>query len=153
MAFSCSALLAVWTCPVFLSPLEPLTLQVGDEAFHWHRMSEVERQVATLSGQCHRHDEKLGQLVALLQKLQARVDRADSSSEGGVTPGEECGAGAASQGGWCWWAPGLHSDTRGFSGTGRRWTLRWGAAGRAVGPWPAVAGAVVLLPLPRRSPI
>ncbi|XP_055266466.1 SUN domain-containing protein 1 isoform X11 [Moschus berezovskii] len=61
-------------------------LQVGDEAFHWHRMSEVERQVATLSGQCHRHDEKLGQLAALLQKLQARVDRADGSSEGASPP-------------------------------------------------------------------
>ena len=93
MAFSCSALLAVWTCPVFLSPLEPLTLQVGDEAFHWHRMSEVERQVATLLGQCHRHDEKLGQLVALLQKLQARVDRADSSSEGGSPPVRSVGRG------------------------------------------------------------
>uniref|UniRef100_A0AAA9TX87 Sad1 and UNC84 domain containing 1 n=2 Tax=Bos taurus TaxID=9913 RepID=A0AAA9TX87_BOVIN len=70
--------------PAASHPNQPL--QVGDEAFHWHRMSEVERQVATLSGQCHRHDEKLGQLVALLQKLQARVDRADSSSEGGSPP-------------------------------------------------------------------
>ncbi|XP_070219258.1 SUN domain-containing protein 1 isoform X2 [Bos mutus] len=70
--------------PAASHPNQPL--QVGNEAFHWHRMSEVERQVATLSGQCHRHDEKLGQLVALLQKLQARVDRADSSSEGGSPP-------------------------------------------------------------------
>ena len=77
---------AVWTFPVFLSPVEPLTLQVGGEASHWHRMSEVERQVATLSGRCQRHDEKLGQLVALLQKLQARVDLADGSRDGGSPP-------------------------------------------------------------------
>ncbi|TKC49801.1 hypothetical protein EI555_002523 [Monodon monoceros] len=61
-------------------PNQPL--QVGDEVFHWHRMSEVERQVAALSGQCHSHDKKLGELSALLQKLQARVDRADGSNEG-----------------------------------------------------------------------
>ncbi|KAM9058056.1 SUN domain-containing protein 1 isoform 7-T9 [Megaptera novaeangliae] len=64
-------------------PNQPL--QVGDEVFHWHRMSEVERQVAALSGQCHSHDKKLGELSALLQKLQARVDRADGSNEG-VSP-------------------------------------------------------------------
>ncbi|XP_024619264.1 SUN domain-containing protein 1 isoform X5 [Neophocaena asiaeorientalis asiaeorientalis] len=61
-------------------PNQPL--QVGDEVFHWHRMSEVERQVAALSGQCHSHDKKLGELSTLLQKLQARVDRADGSNEG-----------------------------------------------------------------------
>uniref|UniRef100_A0A8B9YYD5 Sad1 and UNC84 domain containing 1 n=1 Tax=Bos mutus grunniens TaxID=30521 RepID=A0A8B9YYD5_BOSMU len=77
--------------PAASHPNQPL--QVGNEAFHWHRMSEVERQVATLSGQCHRHDEKLGQLVALLQKLQARVDRADSSSEGGSPPVRSVGRG------------------------------------------------------------
>ncbi|CAI9173451.1 unnamed protein product [Rangifer tarandus platyrhynchus] len=70
--------------PAASYPSQPL--QVGDEAFHWRRMSEVERQVATLSGQCHSHDEKLGQLAALLQKLQARVDRAEGSSEGGSPP-------------------------------------------------------------------
>lgn len=79
-------------------------------------MSEVERQVATLSGQCHSHDEKLGQLAALLQKLQARVDQADGSSEGGSPPVRSVGRGAASQGGWCWRVPGLHSDAREFSG-------------------------------------
>ncbi|XP_044792027.1 SUN domain-containing protein 1 isoform X9 [Bubalus bubalis] len=66
--------------PAASHPNQPL--QVGDEALRWHRMSEVERQVAALSGQCHRHDEELGQLLALLQKLQARVDRAHGSSEG-----------------------------------------------------------------------
>uniref|UniRef100_A0A8C0DYB4 Sad1 and UNC84 domain containing 1 n=1 Tax=Balaenoptera musculus TaxID=9771 RepID=A0A8C0DYB4_BALMU len=68
-------------------PNQPL--QVGDEVFHWHRMSEVERQVAALSGQCHSHDKKLGELSALLQKLQARVDRADGSNEG-VSPPTDC---------------------------------------------------------------
>ncbi|XP_043771426.1 SUN domain-containing protein 1 isoform X8 [Cervus elaphus] len=70
--------------PAASHPNQPL--QVGDEAFHWRRMSEVERQVATLSGQCQSHDEKLGQLAALLRKLQARVDQADGSSEGGSPP-------------------------------------------------------------------
>uniref|UniRef100_A0AC11ELC9 Sad1 and UNC84 domain containing 1 n=1 Tax=Ovis aries TaxID=9940 RepID=A0AC11ELC9_SHEEP len=70
--------------PAASHPSQPL--QVGDEAFHWHRMSEVERQVATLSGRCRRHDEELGQLVALLQKLQARVDLADGSREWGSPP-------------------------------------------------------------------
>ena len=58
-------------------------------------MSEVERQVATLSGQCHGHDEKLGQLAALLQKLQARVDRAEGSSEGGSPPVRSVGRGGS----------------------------------------------------------
>ncbi|XP_017895402.1 PREDICTED: SUN domain-containing protein 1 isoform X2 [Capra hircus] len=70
--------------PAASHPSQPL--QVGGEASHWHRMSEVERQVATLSGRCQRHDEKLGQLVALLQKLQARVDLADGSRDGGSPP-------------------------------------------------------------------
>ncbi|OWK11467.1 hypothetical protein Celaphus_00007381, partial [Cervus elaphus hippelaphus] len=100
--------------PAASHPNQPL--QVGDEAFHWRRMSEVERQVATLSGQCQSHDEKLGQLAALLRKLQARVDQADGSSEGGSPPVRSVGRGAASQGGWCWRVPGLHSDAREFSG-------------------------------------
>ncbi|XP_032951637.1 SUN domain-containing protein 1 isoform X9 [Rhinolophus ferrumequinum] len=53
-------------------------LQDGDEALHWRGMSEVQRQVASLSGQCRSHDEKLRELAALLQKLQARVDQMDS---------------------------------------------------------------------------
>ncbi|XP_061065096.1 SUN domain-containing protein 1 isoform X1 [Eubalaena glacialis] len=64
-------------------PNQPL--QVGDEVFHWHRMSDVERQVAALSGRCHSHDRKLGELSTLLQKLQARVDRAHGRNEG-VSP-------------------------------------------------------------------
>uniref|UniRef100_A0A8C3X042 Sad1 and UNC84 domain containing 1 n=1 Tax=Catagonus wagneri TaxID=51154 RepID=A0A8C3X042_9CETA len=66
--------------PVPPHPRRPL--EAGDEAFHWHRMSEVERQVTSLSGQCHNHDEKLRELAALLQKLQARVDQMDSSGDG-----------------------------------------------------------------------
>lgn len=57
-------------------------MQAGTEAFHWHRMSEVERQVTSLSGQCHHHDEKLRELVALLQKLQVRVEQMDGGGEG-----------------------------------------------------------------------
>ncbi|XP_027466003.1 SUN domain-containing protein 1 isoform X1 [Zalophus californianus] len=56
--------------------------EAGDEAFHWHRMSEVERQMTSLSGQCRSHDEKLRELAAVLQKLQARVDQMDGGSEG-----------------------------------------------------------------------
>ncbi|XP_004414509.1 PREDICTED: SUN domain-containing protein 1 [Odobenus rosmarus divergens] len=56
--------------------------EAGDEAFHWHRMSEVERQMTSLSGQCRSHDEKLRELAAVLQKLQARVDQMDGDSEG-----------------------------------------------------------------------
>ncbi|XP_039081938.1 SUN domain-containing protein 1 isoform X3 [Hyaena hyaena] len=54
----------------------------GDEAFPRHPMSWVERQVASLSGQCHGHDEKLQGLAALLQKLQARVDQLDGDGQG-----------------------------------------------------------------------
>ena len=61
-------------------PRQPL--EAGTEAFHWHRMSEVERQVTSLSGQCHHHDEKLRELVALLQKLQVRVEQMDGGGEG-----------------------------------------------------------------------
>ncbi|XP_047635328.1 SUN domain-containing protein 1 isoform X12 [Phacochoerus africanus] len=61
-------------------PRQPL--EAGTEAFHWHRMSEVERQVTSLSGQCHHHDEKLRELAALLQKLQARVEQMDGGGEG-----------------------------------------------------------------------
>ncbi|XP_014651113.1 PREDICTED: SUN domain-containing protein 1 [Ceratotherium simum simum] len=62
----------------------PLTqpLAGGDEAFRSLRMSEVERQMTLLSGQCHNHDEKLRELTVLLQKLQARVDQMDDESEG-----------------------------------------------------------------------
>nr|XP_021535943.1 SUN domain-containing protein 1 isoform X5 [Neomonachus schauinslandi] len=56
--------------------------EAGDGASHWHRMSEVERQMTSLSGQCRRHDEKLRELAAVLQKLQAQVDQMDGDREG-----------------------------------------------------------------------
>ncbi|XP_058566991.1 SUN domain-containing protein 1 isoform X10 [Neofelis nebulosa] len=54
----------------------------GGEAFSRRLMSEVERQVASLSGQCHGHDEKLRELAAVLQRLQARVDQMDGDGGG-----------------------------------------------------------------------
>ncbi|XP_019675873.2 SUN domain-containing protein 1 isoform X12 [Felis catus] len=56
--------------------------EVGSEAFPRHPMSEVERQVASLSGQCHGHDEKLRELAAVLRRLQARVDQMDGDGGG-----------------------------------------------------------------------
>uniref|UniRef100_A0A452TJ04 Sad1 and UNC84 domain containing 1 n=1 Tax=Ursus maritimus TaxID=29073 RepID=A0A452TJ04_URSMA len=56
-------------------------LEDGDEAFRWFQRSEVERQLTSLSGQCRSHDEKLRELAAVLQKLQARVDQMDGDSE------------------------------------------------------------------------
>ncbi|XP_044931135.1 SUN domain-containing protein 1 isoform X10 [Mustela putorius furo] len=56
-------------------------LEEGDQAYHWHRMSEVEREMTLLSGQCRNHDEKLRELAAVLQHLQARVDQMDGDSE------------------------------------------------------------------------
>nr|XP_019603008.1 PREDICTED: SUN domain-containing protein 1 isoform X1 [Rhinolophus sinicus] len=61
-------------------------LQDGDEALRWREMSEVQRQVASLSGQCRSHDEKLRELAALLQKLQARVDQMDSHGASSWAP-------------------------------------------------------------------
>ncbi|XP_054549541.1 SUN domain-containing protein 1 isoform X6 [Talpa occidentalis] len=50
--------------------------------FTKHQMSEVERWMTSLYGQCHNHEEKLTELTVLLQKLQMRVDQMDSGSEG-----------------------------------------------------------------------
>ncbi|XP_076996503.1 SUN domain-containing protein 1 isoform X2 [Tamandua tetradactyla] len=61
-----------------------LPLEGCAEASRWPRVSEVERQVASLSGRCHSHDEQLRALATSLQRLQARVDRVgqvDSGSE------------------------------------------------------------------------
>nr|XP_058141640.1 SUN domain-containing protein 1 isoform X3 [Dasypus novemcinctus] len=57
-------------------------LEGDGEAPPWRRMSEVERQVASLSGRCHSHDEKFRDLAASLQRLQARVDQMDGESKG-----------------------------------------------------------------------
>ncbi|XP_059555463.1 SUN domain-containing protein 1 isoform X12 [Myotis daubentonii] len=48
----------------------------------WRWMSEVERQVTSLSGQCQSRDEKLRELTASLQKLQVRVDQMDDGGAG-----------------------------------------------------------------------
>lgn len=63
-----------------------LLFQGGDEALRWRGMSEVYRQVASLSGQCRGHDEKLGELAASLQKLQARVDQMDGAGMSSWAP-------------------------------------------------------------------
>nr|XP_055197011.1 SUN domain-containing protein 1 isoform X7 [Nyctereutes procyonoides] len=56
-------------------------LSQDGEVFHQHRMSEVERQMTLLSGQCHSHEEKLRELATVLQTLQARVDQMDGDGE------------------------------------------------------------------------
>lgn len=40
------------------------------------------QKVASLSAQCHNHDERLAELTVLLQKLQMRVDQVDDGREG-----------------------------------------------------------------------
>lgn len=52
------------------------------EASPWRWMSEVERQVTSLSGQCQSRDEKLRELTASLQKLQVQVDQMDDGGAG-----------------------------------------------------------------------
>ncbi|KAM9583786.1 SUN domain-containing protein 1 isoform 6-T6 [Trichechus inunguis] len=54
----------------------------GKEAFQWHRLSDIERQVTALSGRCQLHEEKLRELTLLLQRLQAHTDKADSDQDG-----------------------------------------------------------------------
>nr|XP_008507002.1 PREDICTED: SUN domain-containing protein 1 isoform X1 [Equus przewalskii]XP_008507003.1 PREDICTED: SUN domain-containing protein 1 isoform X1 [Equus przewalskii]XP_008507004.1 PREDICTED: SUN domain-containing protein 1 isoform X1 [Equus przewalskii]XP_008507005.1 PREDICTED: SUN domain-containing protein 1 isoform X1 [Equus przewalskii] len=56
--------------------------EAGDEAFPRLQMSEVERQMTFLSGQCHSHDQKLRELTVLIQELQAQVHQMDAGSEG-----------------------------------------------------------------------
>lgn len=56
--------------------------EAGDEAFPRLQMSEVERQMTFLSGQCHSHDQKLRELTVLIQELQAHVHQMDAGSEG-----------------------------------------------------------------------
>lgn len=48
----------------------------------WPWVREVERQVASLSGQCQSRDQRLRELTASLQQLQARVDRLDDGGAG-----------------------------------------------------------------------
>lgn len=64
------------------SPHPSPSLEGGDETVGWRRMGEVERWMASLSGQCQSHDERLIDLAASLQKLQLRVDQMDDGREG-----------------------------------------------------------------------
>ncbi|KAM5301265.1 SUN domain-containing protein 1 isoform 1-T3 [Glossophaga mutica] len=56
----------------------------GASAWHW--MREVERQVASLSGQCQSRDERLRELTASLQQLQVRVGQLDDGGAGAPSP-------------------------------------------------------------------
>lgn len=58
-----------------------LPFQGGSETAGWHRIGEVERWVASLSGQCQSQDARLGDLTASLRKLQLRVDQMDGGRE------------------------------------------------------------------------
>ncbi|XP_057619467.1 SUN domain-containing protein 1 isoform X4 [Chionomys nivalis] len=63
-----------------LLPSPPL--KVGYEASQWPQESDMGQKVASLSVQCHNHDERLAELTVLLQKLQMRVDQVDDGREG-----------------------------------------------------------------------
>ncbi|XP_075830985.1 SUN domain-containing protein 1 isoform X6 [Microtus pennsylvanicus] len=64
-------------------PLPPSPpLKVGYEASQWPQESDMGQKVASLSVQCHNHDERLAELTVLLQKLQMRVDQVDDGREG-----------------------------------------------------------------------
>nr|XP_048292905.1 SUN domain-containing protein 1 isoform X6 [Myodes glareolus] len=57
-------------------------LKVNYEASQWPQESDMGQKVASLSVQCHNHDERLAELTVLLQKLQMRVDQVDDGREG-----------------------------------------------------------------------
>ncbi|CAH7266229.1 SUN domain-containing protein 1 isoform X6 [Phodopus roborovskii] len=64
-------------------PLPPSPpLKVDYEASQWPQDSDMGQKVASLSAQCHNHDERLAELTVLLQKLQMRVDQVDDGREG-----------------------------------------------------------------------
>ncbi|XP_076779563.1 SUN domain-containing protein 1 isoform X9 [Arvicanthis niloticus] len=65
------------------SPLPPSPpLKVDHKASQWPQESDMGQKVASLSAQCHSHDERLAELTVLLQKLQIRVDQVDDGKEG-----------------------------------------------------------------------
>ncbi|XP_054430318.1 SUN domain-containing protein 1 isoform X2 [Pteronotus mesoamericanus] len=71
--------------PGALSPgaaAPPQPPQGAAEAPPGHWMREVERQVASLSGQCQSRDTKLRELTASLQTLRAQVDQLDDGGAG-----------------------------------------------------------------------
>ncbi|XP_075383755.1 SUN domain-containing protein 1 isoform X3 [Tenrec ecaudatus] len=53
----------------------------GEATLGWQRLHDMEQQVATLSGSCQVHEEKLRELVLLLRALQARADQADGDRD------------------------------------------------------------------------
>uniref|UniRef100_A0A8C9QA64 Sad1 and UNC84 domain containing 1 n=1 Tax=Spermophilus dauricus TaxID=99837 RepID=A0A8C9QA64_SPEDA len=57
-------------------------LQADDRASQWHQESDMGHQVASLTAQCHNHDQKLKELTVLLQKLQVQVNQMDDGREG-----------------------------------------------------------------------
>ncbi|XP_033620721.1 SUN domain-containing protein 1 isoform X12 [Fukomys damarensis] len=57
-------------------------LQDDAQASWWLRENGMRQQVASFSAQCHNHEEKLRELMVLLQKLQVRVDQMDEGREG-----------------------------------------------------------------------
>lgn len=63
-----------------LSPSPPL--QVDPKVSQWPQESDMGQKIASLSAQCHNHDERLAELTVLLQKLQIRVDQVDDGREG-----------------------------------------------------------------------
>ncbi|XP_028611963.1 SUN domain-containing protein 1 isoform X5 [Grammomys surdaster] len=58
------------------------SLKVDHKASQWPQESDMGQKVASLSAQCHSHDERLAELTVLLQKLQIRVDQVDDGREG-----------------------------------------------------------------------
>lgn len=66
--------------PSPLSPSPPL--KVDPMASQWPQESDMGQKIASLSAQCHNHDERLAELTVLLQKLQIRVDQVDDGREG-----------------------------------------------------------------------
>lgn len=56
--------------------------QVDHKASQWPQESDMGQKVASLSAQCHSHNERLAELTVLLQKLQNRVEQVDDGREG-----------------------------------------------------------------------
>lgn len=64
-------------------PLPPSPPQKLDyRASQWPQESDMGQKIASLSAQCHNHDERLAEMTVLLQKLQMRVDQVDDGREG-----------------------------------------------------------------------
>ncbi|XP_036027431.1 SUN domain-containing protein 1 isoform X5 [Onychomys torridus] len=64
-------------------PLPPSPpLKVDYEASQWPQESDMGQKVASLSAQCHSHNERLAELTVLLQKLQMRVEQVEDGREG-----------------------------------------------------------------------